>query len=74
MRILVEDGVYEPIKVYDYQAVCFEDKMTDYGAILKRNSALKALLWNPFEYLIATFFTLLSTAYAIPSYISNRES
>lgn len=77
MRILVEDGVYEPIKVYDYQAVCYEDKMTEYGAIMKqigRNSALKALLWNPFEYLIATFFTLLTTAYALPAYIANRES
>lgn len=71
MHILIEDKIYEPITVFDYQAVCYEDRETDYDHLMKRNSAMRALLWNPFKYVLAALTTLLSTVYALPSYMAN---
>lgn len=71
MQILIEDKVYEPITVFDYQAVCYEDKNIEYDAIMKRNSALSVLFWNPFKYVFAVLMTLLSTVYALPTYMAN---
>lgn len=74
MKILIEDHVYEPIQVFDYQAVCYQDKDFKYDNVMEqigRNSALTVLIWNPFKYFAAIFATLLSTVYAIPSHMAN---
>lgn len=71
MHILIEDHVYDPTRVFDYQAVCYEDRNVEYEHLMKRNSALSVFLWNPFKYFAAVFATLLSTAYAVPSYMAN---
>jgi hypothetical protein len=73
MHILLEDKFYEPITVFDYQAVCYEDRNTDYDAIMLRSSALSALFWNPFKYFYAVLTTLFATVYALPSYMANCE-
>lgn len=73
MQILVDDRVYESTNVYDYQAVCYEDRMVDYDAIMKRNSALRAMLFNPFKYLFAALLSLVSTALAVPAYMANSK-
>lgn len=71
MHILIADNVYESTRVFDYQAVCYEDRNVEYEATMKRNSALSVFLWNPFTYFAALFVTLLSTVYAAPSYMAN---
>lgn len=76
MHILIEDRVYEPIRVFDYQAVCYLDRNTDYDAMLKRvnhNSARSLALFNPFKYFSTVLATLLSAVNALPSYIANCE-
>lgn len=75
MNILIEDRVYEPITVYDYQAVCYDDRLIDYDALMKKigNSASNILLWNPLKYFVAVFATLLNSVYAVPAYMANRK-
>lgn len=73
MNILVEEKVFQKTKVYDYQAVCYGDRHTEYESIMLRSSALKAWLWNPFKYLVTVMMTFLTTVYAMPSYMANCE-
>lgn len=76
MQILIEDKIYERVKVYDYQGVCYQDKYITYGGVMNqigRNSALTVLIWNPFKYIAAFFATLLSTVYTFPSHMANRK-
>lgn len=76
MHILIEDKVYTPIKIYDYQAVCYKDRMVDYKEIMKqvsRNSALSTLFWNPFKYFATIVTSLLTTVYTLPSFMANCE-
>lgn len=73
MQILIEDKIYEATKVFDYQAVCYEDQQVEYKFLMERSSALSVLLWNPFKYIFAVLVTLLSTIYALPSYMANCE-
>jgi hypothetical protein len=75
MHLLVEDKVYLATKVFDYQGVCYEDRGVEYKYIMKTpgNSAITALLWNPFKSFLALLSTLISVASAVPSYMANCE-
>lgn len=73
MQILKDDGIFEPIRVFDYQAVCYEDKEIDYELMPLVSSALNLFLWSPFKYFAAVLMSLLSTVYALPSYMANRK-
>lgn len=82
MHILVEDGIYEPVRVFDYQAVCYVNKNVAYKKLMKRDiissSALSVVFWNPFKYFGTVLATLVSTAStvfgAIPTYMANCKS
>jgi Neuronal voltage-dependent calcium channel alpha 2acd len=74
MHILIEDKVYESIKVYDYQAVCYEDRDIVYKKLMKmKNAALSVVLWNPLKSILAVLTTLLTTAQAFSSFMSNSK-
>lgn len=75
MHLLIEYKVYYGVKVFDYQGVCYEDREVEYKYIMKTpgNSALTALLWNPFKSFLAILSTLISVASTVPSYMANCE-
>lgn len=73
MHILIDDKIYEPIKIYDYQAVCYDDRMVEYEHLMTRSSALNTFFWNPFKFIATVVITFLSTVYALPSYMANCE-
>jgi hypothetical protein len=62
MRILIDDGVYNTITVYDYQAVCYQDRMIKYNAIMEVvSSAGSILIWNPLKTLWAGLVALVTS-------------
>ncbi|CRK93231.1 CLUMA_CG006775, isoform A [Clunio marinus] len=73
MQILIEDRVYEAVRVYDYQAVCYVDRDVDYDAIMKRNSAVSTLLWNPVKNFFMFIITLLSIMYPDPEHFYDES-
>jgi hypothetical protein len=72
MSILIEDNIYTPISVYDYQGVCYKDREIEYAALMvMANSALKHLIWNPIKILFAFIINFISNVYSLPSYMAN---
>lgn len=74
MHILVEDKIFTPIRVYDYQAVCYEDKGIEYDFLMaKASSALRLILWNPIKILFTILLNFMSNVSSMPSYLANCE-
>lgn len=74
MHLLVQDKIYDKKTVFDYQAVCYQDKGVDYEQLMKfvSNSAMK-VVWNPIKVLLTILLNILSKVYGAPSYIANCE-
>lgn len=50
MNQLITDNIYERVSVYDYQAVCYQDRDIKYEAIMDIvSSAGSTLIWNPLK-------------------------
>lgn len=78
MQTLVDNKVYEHVTVYDYQAVCYEDKEVEYDAILEIVSSASTILWNPLKHLWTALIALFSTLWnslieSSDAYIPNRK-
>lgn len=75
MQLLIEERIYKPISVYDYQAVCYVDKNIDYEQDYHSpaNGAASLLLWTPID-LIQVFLTsILIGLWNFPALVLARE-
>jgi voltage-dependent calcium channel alpha-2/delta-3 len=77
MKILLDDQVYQKVVVYDYQAVCYEDKDIKYELLMELVSGANALLSNPFKYVWSVLGVLASSLWnlvlAARSYVPYRK-
>jgi hypothetical protein len=61
MQILYDDKIYQKVAVYDYQAVCYEDRNVEYDLLMDIVSSASYNLVNPFKHFITAVLSLLSS-------------
>lgn len=60
MKILLDDFIYEPVSVYDYQAVCYEPRNITYKKRMEIISSANSIFLNPIKYFWMTLVSFLS--------------
>lgn len=73
MHILVEDKIYSPIRVFDYQGVCYEDKGIKYEALMATTNSAIRIITSPLKIVFAALMNFLKKVYSLPSYVANCE-
>lgn len=51
MHLLKEEKIYEDVTIFDYQAVCYEDRNKDYEDIMDIMSSANQIFLNPLKLL-----------------------
>lgn len=51
MYLLRQEGIYNDVTIYDYQAVCYEDRNKKYEAIMDIMSNASRVLMSPLKVL-----------------------
>lgn len=77
MHLLKEEKIYEDVTIFDYQAVCYDDRQKEYDDIMDIISSANnfftsplKLLWNLLVGFASVFTTLVD---ASKDYLSNCE-
>lgn len=75
MYLLREEGIYKDVTIYDYQAVCYEDRNKKYDAIMDIMSNASGVLMSPLKFLwhilVVVASTLWKLADAAKQYLPN---
>jgi hypothetical protein len=77
MYLLREEGIYKDVTIYDYQAVCYEDRIMKYEAIMNIMSDASRVFMSPLKFLWQMLVLVASTVWkladAAKQYLPNCE-
>lgn len=77
MRLLMEEKIYDDVTIFDYQAVCYEDRNTKYEAIMDIMSSAGRAFMSPMKFLWNMLAVVASTVWklaaAAKEYVPNCE-
>jgi voltage-dependent calcium channel alpha-2/delta-3 len=75
MHLLMTENIYNQVTIYDYQAVCYEDRMTRYEGIMDIVSSANTIILSPIKLLWNILWILASNMWhfvlAVKEYIPN---
>lgn len=71
MHLLKEEKIYEDVTIFDYQAVCYDDRNMEYDDIMDILSSANSIFVNPMKLLWNLVLGILSTFWKLA--VASRE-